>query len=61
MDQPGVVASPASGHLKERYYVGQTAPAAAESCLYACVQENCTGELYNCTRSLTAAAFHTAD
>ena len=31
MDQPGVVASPACGHLKKRYYVGQTAPAAAES------------------------------
>ena len=30
MDQPGVVASPARGHLK-RYYVGQTAPAAEES------------------------------
>ena len=31
MDQPGVVASPARGHLKKSYYVGQTAPAAAES------------------------------
>ena len=31
MDQPGVVASPARGHLKKWYYVGQTAPAAAES------------------------------
>ena len=29
MDQPGVVASPARGHLKKWYYVGQTAPAAA--------------------------------
>ena len=31
MDQPGVVASPARGHLKKLYYVGQSAPAAAES------------------------------
>ena len=29
MDQPGVVASPARGHLKKCYYAGQTAPAAA--------------------------------
>ena len=40
MDQPGVVASPARGHLKKLYYVVQTAPVAAESRMLA------TGELY---------------
>ena len=55
MDQPGVVASPARGHLKNSDITSGKLPLLQQN--HACLR---TGELYNCTRPLTAVAFRTA-
>ena len=63
MDQPGVVASPARGHLKKLYYVVGPLLQQNHVCL---LQENnhCTNHFYDFlgfNRPLTAAALRSAD